>query len=203
MTEMKKTAITTLAVLIMIAYAYALTGEEAVARFQQKMRSISTLSGTISWTTSNGFTYTGTFKYKAPDKLYINLTAPGGKAIVTNGKKLWVYDKSSNVCGVQDVGEGYSGGVASIVSGYNALLASQGPGGYTIKLRSFEKAYPEIVIVTDANFLLKKLILKDKNGDSTSYTLSNVIAGENIPAGYFDFKPPTSAQAVKNPLNIQ
>ncbi|MCX8125428.1 MAG: outer-membrane lipoprotein carrier protein LolA [Spirochaetes bacterium] len=200
---MKKAAITVLAVLIMIVYAYALTGEEAVARFQQKMRSISTLSGTISWTTSNGFTYTGTFKYKAPDKLYVNLTAPGGKTIVTNGKKLWVYDKSSNICGVQDVGEGYPGGIAAIVTGYNALLAAQGPNGYTIKLRNFEKAYPEIVIITDANFLLKKLIVKDKQGDSTSYTLSNVIAGENIPAGYFDFKPPTSAQSVKNPLNIQ
>ncbi|NMB66390.1 MAG: outer membrane lipoprotein carrier protein LolA [Spirochaetes bacterium] len=200
---MKKVAIITSAILIMIAYAFALTGEEAVVRFQQKMRSISTISGIISWTTSNGFTYTGTFKYKAPDKLYINLTAPGGKTIVTNGKKLWVFDKSSNVCGVQDVGEGYSGGIAAIVSGYNALLASQGPNGYTIKLRSFDKPYPEIVIVTDANFLLKKLILKDKQGDSTSYTLSNVITGENIPAGYFDLKPPTSAQAVKNPLNIQ
>lgn len=198
-----KQAITSLAVLIMITYVHALTGEEAVVRLQQKMRSISTLSGTISWTTSNGFTYTGTFKFKSPDKLYINLTAPGGKTIVTNGKKLWVFDKSSNVCGVQDVGEGYSGGIAAIVSGYNALLASQGPNGYTIKLRSFDKPYPEIIIVTDADFLLKKLILKNKQGESTSYTVSNVIVGENIPSGYFDFKPPTNAQTVKNPLNIQ
>ena len=182
---------------------YALTGEEALMRFQQKMRSINTLSGTISWTTSNGFTYTGTFKYKAPDKLYVNLTAPGGKVIVTNGKKLWVFDKSSNVCGVQDVGEGYSGGIAALVSGYNAILTSQGQNGYTIKLRNPEKSYPEIIIITDSNYLLKKLILKDKNGDSTSYTLSNCITGENIPTGYFDFKPPTSAQSVKNPLNIQ
>ncbi|HOR93960.1 MAG TPA: outer-membrane lipoprotein carrier protein LolA [Spirochaetota bacterium] len=200
---MKKLFTITVLVFIVVSSLFALTGEEAIIRFQQRMRSINTLSGNISWTTSNGFTYTGTFKYKAPDKLYLNLTAPGGKAIVTNGKKLWVYDKSSNICGVQDVGDGYSGGIASIVSGYNALLASQGTGGYTIKLRNFEKAYPEIVIVADSNFLLKKLILKDKQGDSTTYTISNLIAGENIPNGYFDFKPPTSAQTVKNPLNIQ
>ena len=200
---MKKLFSIMVLVFIFISSLFALTGEEAVIRFQQRMRSINTLSGNISWTTSNGFTYTGTFKYKAPDKLYINLTAPGGKSIVTNGKKLWVYDKSSNICGVQDVGDGYSGGIASIVSGYNALLAAQGTGGYTIKLRNFEKAYPEIVIVADSNFLLKKLILKDKQGDSTTYTISNLIVGENIPNGYFDFKPPTSAQSVKNPLNIQ
>lgn len=200
---MKRTALASIILLMAITSLYALSGEEAVARFQQKMRSIDTLSGTISWTTSAGFTYTGTFKYKAPDKLYLNFTAPSGKVIVTNGRSLWVFDKSSNVCGIQDVGGGYSGGVASLVSGYNAMLASQGLGGYTIKLRNFEKAFPELVIVTDANFLLRKLILKDKNGDSTTYTISNLTAGQNIPSGHFDFKPPTSAQTVRNPLNIQ
>jgi len=184
------------------AYLYAMTGDEALQRFRGRMGSISTMRGTISWTNSSGFMYTGNFKFMSPGRIYVKFSNPSGKIIASNGRKLWVYSPSSNICGIQDLGRGRSGGIAGLVSGYSAIVMGGG-SGYTIKLKNNDRHYSSITLVVDSSFLLKKAVMKTKDGGGMTISLSGVIVGEGMSPGIFDFSPPASAQTVKNPLNIK
>ncbi len=185
------------------SYVYGLTGEQALNRFKGKMRSIGTMTGVITWSDATGMTYTGQFRYKSPGKIYVTFNSPPGKILVSNGKKLWIHDKGSNICGVQDLTGGGSGGIAYLVDGYMAIVTSQGASGYTIRLKNSERTYTDITLMVDSSFMLKKAVLKTSEGNVTTYTLSNVRLGDNLVNGIFDYQVPTNAQVVKNPLNIR
>ncbi len=194
--------ILTAGLLAITSDAFSVTGEEAVAKFQARMNGIGTMRGTISWTDDSGFIYTGNFKYMAPGKIYVKFSNPSGKVIASNGRKLYVYNPSSNICGIQELGGGGSGGIGALVNGYMAI-AFGGPGGYTIKLSSNDRHYTNITLVTDGSYLLKKAVLKNKNGGGTTISLSGVITGEGMSPGTFDFNVPPGAQTINNPLNIK
>jgi len=183
--------------------SFAVTGDEAVARFQKRMYSAGKLTGIISWSTGSGMTYTGSFKYLNPGKIYIKFSSPAGKTIVSNGKKLWVYSPASNIVGVQDLGRGGSGGIASFTKGYFAIVTGQGSGGYTIKLKNNEKRFSEIILMTDSTFFLKRAIFKTKAGMAYNFSISNISTSAAVVPTIFSFDVPASAQVVKNPLNIQ
>ncbi len=185
------------------SYVYGLTGDEAIGQFKKRMHSIGTMSGVISWSDPTGMTYSGNFRYRAPGMIYVTFNTPSGKILVSNGKKLWIHDKGSNICGVQDLAGGGSGGIASLVNGYAAIVTSQGSSGYTIRLKNREKTYTDIILMLDGSFMLKKAVLKTAEGSTTTYTLSNVRVGGNIVTGIFDYQVPTNAQVVNNPLNIR
>ncbi len=193
--------ISSLAFFLALATAgHAITVEEAISRFQGRMYSAGKLQGTISWTSSSGAAYSGEFKYMSPGMINVKFTSPSGKSVVCNGKKLWIYDNGSNICGVQDVG-GVSGGIAGIVNGYSGI-ATGGGGGYTLKLKSESKAYPEIVLNLDSTFMLKRATFKDRSGNSTSFTLT-VRDGGSVFPGMFNFAIPSNAQVINNPLDIR
>jgi len=184
-------------------YSFAITGDEALASFRGRMNSIGKLTGIISWSHSSGETYTGSFKFMSPGKIYIKFSSPSGKVIVSNGRSLWVYSPGSNICGVQDLGGGGSGGIAGLTAGYFAIVTAQGPGGYTIKLKNNEKSFSEIILMVDSTFFLKKAILKSKDGGSYNFSISNVNSNASVIPSIFDFNVPSNSQVVKNPLNIK
>jgi len=181
----------------------ALTGDEALNSFRNRMNSIGKLTGVISWAEPSGETYTGSFKYMSPGKIYIKFSNPSGKVIVANGKNLWVYTPGNNICGVQDLGGGGSGGIAALTTGYYAIVTSQGPGGYTIKLKSNDKSFSEIILMVDSTFFIKKAILKSKDGGSYNFSISNTSTTTAVIPSIFDFNVPSNSQVVKNPLNIK
>ncbi len=198
----KRVFVITIMLLSLCDYSFALTGDEALSSFRGRMNSIGKLTGIISWSLPSGETYTGSFKYMSPGKIYIKFSSPAGKIIVSNGKSLWVYAPGSNICGVQDLGGGGSGGISALTTGYFAIVTAQGPGGYTIKLKNNDKSYSEIILMVDSTFFLKKAILKSKEG-SYSFSISNVSASAAVIPSIFDFNVPSNSQVVKNPLNIK
>ena len=199
----RKIILITLILISLCDYSFAITGDEALSSFRGRMNSIGKLTGIISWSYSSGETYTGSFKYMSPGKIYIKFSNPSGKIIVSNGRSLWVYSPGSNICGVQDLGGGGSGGIAALTSGYLAIVTASGPGGYTLKLKNNEKSYSEIILMLDSTFFLKKAVLKSKDGGSYNFSISNVSASAPVIPSIFDFNVPSSAQVVKNPLNIK
>ena len=190
-----KTAIFTLIILFTATSSWSLTGDEAMSNFRSRMNGISKMTDIISWTNSTGVTYTGSFKYMNPGKIYIKFSSPSGQIIVSNGRSLWVYNPGNNICGVQDLAGGGSGGIAAFTSGYLAIVTAQGPGGYTIKLKNNEKTYNEILLSLDSSFFLKRVIFKTKKGDSISFSLSNISTTAPVVASIFSFDVPSSAQA--------
>jgi len=188
-------------VLLLTFETYSITGSEALGKFQSRMYSIGKMTGIIQWTTG-GRTLTGHFKFMAPGKIYIKFSNPSGKIVVSNGRKLWVYNPHSKICAVQEAG-GLSGGIASMTKGYFAIVTSQSKSGYTIKLKNNDRTYSEIIIVTDSTFFLRKAIFKSKKGGTTAFTLSNISHSAAVLKTMFDFNVPASAQVVNNPLNIR
>ena len=185
------------------AAALAVTGDEAVARMKSRIYSISSMRGTIS-IKSPSSTLTGRFRYMAPGKFVIDLSEPSGKKIATNGKRLWVYSKHDNVCGVQDVDTSFSGGIASYVNGYAAMATASGASDTVIRLKGSNRTYKEIVIQVDSTFLPKVIHFRTEDGKGGfTATLSGIVVNEPMAPTLFEFNPPAGTQMVKNPLNLR
>lgn len=202
---MKKVSILTicLACVLQVSDLSAITGSEALAKFQGRMYSAGRMTGIIQWSFNSGPPYTGSFKYLAPNKIYIKFSSPQGKVLVANGRKLWIYDPGNNVCAVQDLGGGGSGGIAGMVKGYMGIVTSQGSGGYTLKLKNSDRTYSEIMLWLDSSFFLKKAVLKNQKGDALKVTLSNVSFSTSVMKSLFDFNVPANTQVIKNPLQVR
>jgi outer membrane lipoprotein-sorting protein len=184
------------------AELYALTGEEAVARFKSRMIGIGTMTGTISWSHSSGLMHTGNFTYMAPGKIYVTFSIPPGKSIISNGRTLWVYNSESKVCNIQDLSGGGSGGIAGMVRGYSAI-ATPSKAGYTIKLKNIEKRFTDITILVDSSFLLRRVMLKTGTGETLIINLTDVNTGVEVRPDIFDFTIPENVQIIKNPVDLQ
>jgi outer membrane lipoprotein-sorting protein len=182
---------------------FPLPGDEAVEKFRSRMLRLKKLTGVISWTSIDGQTYSGGFKYMAPDRIYVKFTSPTEKLLISNGKTLWIYSPGSRMCGIQELEKGTtSGGIAGLVTGYDGI-ASGGDYGYVIKLKSDEKQYKEIILSVDATFLLKGAIFKRDDGRIMSFSISDVSTGADVRPSLFEFTVPGGVQIVKNPLNMR
>ena len=178
---------------------YAITADEAMAKFRSRMYGAGGLSGTLSWGYETDMQYSASFKY-LPGKIYIKFSNPSGKIIVCNGRKLWVYNQANNICGVQDMAGG-SGGLAGLLVGYNGIVTSQGSGGYNLKLSKPGSAYPEVILRLDSTFFPRSVSLKDASGSSLRFMI-NLDSGP-VMNSQFEFNVPSNAQVVKNPLEIK
>ncbi len=157
---------------------FSISGEEAVEKFRSRMLRVGKLTGVISWTSLDGQTYSGSFKYLAPDKVYVKFTSPTEKVLVSNGRTLWIYSPGTNMCGIQELAKGSSsGGIAGLVAGYNGIAAGN-ESGYTIKLKSDEKQYREIILSVDGTYMLRGAILKREDGRIISFSLGCKRAGK-------------------------
>ena len=182
---------------------FPLSGEEAVEKFRSRMLRLPKLTGVISWTALDGQTYSGSFKYLAPDRIYVKFSSPTEKVLVSNGKTLWIFNPGNKMCGVQELAKGStSGGIANLVTGYNGI-ASGGDTGYTIKLKNDDKQYPEIILSVDLSYLLRGAIFKREDGRILSFSISDVSTKAEVRPTLFDFKVPKGVQIIKNPLNIR
>lgn len=181
----------------------AVSGDEALQAFRGRMSSIGSLEGTLTMKYSSGPIQTGQFKFMSPGKFIIKFTNPSGKVICSNGRKLWVYDPSSAICGIQELIPGsMSGGIAGMLNGYMAIASSSG-SDYTIKLKGTGKGYTNINILADKSFMLKKVSFFSERGEGLEVSLSNVRANPGLHAGLFEFNVPTSCLIVKDPLNVR
>lgn len=180
---------------------FAATGDEAVEKFKSRFYSVQTMKGVVSITYSSGESMVGAFKYMSPGKFAIKFTSPA-KDVVTNGKRLWIYDRGNNMCGVQDVSASYSGGIAGYIKNYMALASGSG-NDTMIKLKSSTQFYRDIIIMVDSSYMVKKVTFRTEKGDGFSATFSNLVFNESFPPGAFDFNVPSNAQVVKNPLDVR
>jgi len=190
------------AAILIIAQAapnFAMTADEVMGKFRSRMYGAGKLSGTIEWGSDTDTRYSGSFKYM-PGKIFIKFSNPAGRTIVCNGKKLWVYNQGSNVCGVQDVGGG-TGGIAGLLSGYNGIVTGQGGDGYTVKLSKPNGAFPEVILRLDQSFFPKNISLKNRNGNQLVFRIT--LDSGAVLNSQFEFNVPPNAQVIKNPLEIK
>lgn len=195
---------TAIFILLIASLSFAMTGDQAANKFRQHLTEIGKMSGIISISSGTGLMYTGVFKYAKPGKIYMKFSNPTGRTLVTNGRKLWVMNAGSKVCGIQDLTEtSLSGGIAYMTKDYLAIVTSQRGNGCTIKLKNDDKIYPEIILFLDKNFFPKKAILKDRKGEKISFSISKVNYKPDFIDSIFEYSIPANTHVVKNPLNIK
>jgi len=197
--KIKIAVATALLIILQTAPNFALTADEVMEKFRGRMHGAGKLSGTIKWESDTNMQYSGSFKYMS-GKIFIKFNNPPGKVIVCNGKKLWIYNQNSNICGVQDVGGG-TGGIAGLLHGYNGIVTGQGADGYTVKLNKPNAAFPEAILRLDQSFFLKSVSLKNRNGNQLRFTIA--LDSGAVLNSQFEFNVPPNAQVVKNPLQIK
>ncbi len=200
-----KTTRSLIALIILLGASalFSLPADEAVGKFRARMLRLGKLTGVISWTSLEGQTYSGSFKYMAPDKIYVKFTSPTEKILVSNGKNLWIYSPGTAMCGVQELAGGSSsGGIAALVHGYEGI-ASGDDAGYVIKLKNDDRVYREIILSVDGSYLLKGAIFKRGDGRVISFSLSDVSTAAEVNPAMFEFKVPDRARIVTNPLNMR
>jgi outer membrane lipoprotein-sorting protein len=202
--------------------AVSLEGNEVINKLNERFKSIDTMKGQLTITYQSGEVFSGIFMYMNPGKIYVKLTDPPGKLIITDNKKLWVYDSTTDVCGVQelemneededkeavekqenDIKTKLRGGIERFLRGYEVIDISGDALSYVIEMVNDKRKYSDVKLFIDAEFMLSKAIFKDKNEDGFSVELSGISTGEIIPPGLFNFNVPANAQVVKNPLDIR
>lgn len=191
-----------LTLLMFQSYSYSIPGDEAVKKFQERMRNIGTMRGTISWTEPSGMLYSAEFSYKAPGKIYVKFKSPHDKMIISDGSKLWVYDSRRKICGIQDLKKHGSGGLIGMINGYMAI-AKESSSGYTLRLKNSEARYTDITILLDSSFLLKRIMLRMNTGKHIAISLANVKTGVKFEEKMFKFDIPGNTKVVRNPLNFK
>ncbi|TGK07484.1 outer membrane lipoprotein carrier protein LolA [Leptospira semungkisensis] len=156
-----------------------------------KMNEISSFRASI--TINNELT--GTLSYKKPNQIHVKFS--DGRVIASNGRYLWFYSPARGIVGKQDV-KGLTGGMAGLLSGYEEVT----PVGGSIRLKSNNRTYEEIVVTLGPDNTPRTLRMKNKgSGEYTSVSFSGVQTNVGLSASLFNFGAPSNAQIVENPLN--
>jgi len=182
----KKSIVTVLLVTGLLLGSSVFTQETFVKGFE------SSITADFTYTSATGESYTGQLYYESPGKLHVKLS--DNKVIATNGKFLWVYNPETMTCAKQTVGEP-GGGIQRLLKEEYLVESTEDKVSYV---------YPHGAI--------KEMVIEHSNGDLKNIRLnvldnwitmsfSNIQIGAGIKGTLFNYRPPTDAQVVENPLN--
>jgi outer membrane lipoprotein-sorting protein len=169
----------------------SLSGNEVLSSLKNEIPLYyGSFKATVQLVYSDGKMSSGILSYSYPNKLHIQQS--NGSVIATNGVKLWLYSRSTNVCISQDVGKGY-GGIIPSLSSYSGI---KNEDGY-----AFERVtgyYRKIQIRTQDGMLRFIRLQSEKN--TVQIKFSNIKTVKSFKASLFNFKPSPNTQLLENPL---
>ena len=166
------------------------SGEELLNSIIGTMNSFESFRATISLDGASG-----TVSYKKPNSIQLKFS--DGRILSGNGRHLWIYSPARSVAGKQDL-KGSTSGIAGLLSGYESVTAS----GKTLRLKSENKYYEEIIVSVTPNNIIRSIKLRGKGKqDFMDISFSGVQTNIGLPSSVFNFHPPANAQIVENPLN--
>lgn len=147
----------------------------------------------------------GVLYLKRPGKFRWLTSTPTKQIIISDGKKLWIYDEDLEQVTIKKLNQELKGTPALFLSGYDKQLSDD----YVIKYKKFknkdlfsltpkvieQSSYLLIEIVYQKD-LLQSLLLKDKLGQATILNLYNIKLAPKIPSKFFTFTPPAGVDVV-------
>lgn len=170
-----------------------LFANEALSQLKSKVGGLySSFTASFTYSNSGGATKSGKIYYQYPNKLHIRMS--DGGVVATNGRSLWIYNPASGLCAKQDVGGG-SGGLLGRLGSYEGRAT-----GNRFVFRNPEAHFTEIA-VSAAKGMVSSVTMRTAEGAATQYQFSGVRVGAGVKASLFNYKPPTSARVIENPLN--
>lgn len=199
-----------LAGLLLAAGAPALAGEDSVARVEQYLGPLETLTADFvqvvrsrdGQITSRA---TGTLSISRPDRFRWDYKQPYVQTIVADGRRLWLYDADLDQVTVRPLQAGLGSTPAMLLSGAGRLADSftGGPaltdGKWTwcrLVPKDRSTDFEQVSLGFDARGELAAMELADKLGQSTALDFSHVKRNGKVDAALFRFVPPKGADVI-------
>jgi len=197
--------------LIMASIGQALAEDTPLQRLHNFLAKASSLQADFRQVVVNekgepGKQSSGEFYLQRPGKFRWDYTKPYAQEIVSNGGKVWFYDKDLAQVTAKKLNQAIGSTPALLLSGEAALeknftIQSQDKeeGLYWIKLipKEEESGFKYVLIGLDGD-TLSGMELADNFGQLTRIYFSNLKLGAKLDAAKFDFKPPEGVDVLED-----
>ena len=140
----------------------------------------------------------GKFFFDRPGKFRWNYQSPYEQKIISNGKRIWIYDVDLQQVTIQNAAQGLATTPMALLEdslklheAFDVKALDQKEGVYRLKLlsKTKESDFGEIVIGIDSNGL-RFMQLHDQFEQVTDIVFSNSFSNKAFPASIFEFVPP-------------
>ncbi len=142
-----------------------------------------------------------------PGKFRWDYSKPDKQLVVSNGKKIWIYDEELEQVTIKNLSKAMGQTPASVLSGIGSLdknftLVDEGEvnGVFWVKLEPKKKDTQFKGIRLGFAKTLKEMKLTDNIGQVTTITFSDLTINPNITASLFTFKIPKGVDVVGGPI---
>ena len=205
-------AITIFLILLAPGLASAEDVSEIVSKLQKSYESISTISASFTQETSSkgmkaAQTSKGKVWFKKPGKMRWEYSVPEGDLIVSDGKKIWVFQPDLNQVIEKDIDESatrlttdFLSGIGDITKDFKVSLAGSEGGYHRLSLVPKEEQ-PNLKRLTldvdKTSFVIKKTAVVDHFGNETRVELKDIKTNASVQDKLFKFTLPKGAQVVR------
>lgn len=202
--------------------SYAITTEKIVQNVQKTYENAQDVSSEFSQkivisSLEKEIEKTGKTIFKKPGKLYVEYDGEDGKLYVSDGKKLWIYEKGDNQVDVYSVSAqmlpeealAFLGGLGNLsaqfkVSSLNKnelqkIKATPNLDWLSLIPKNPKSNLEELILGFDlSTHLVTEAYLKNETGNLSHYHFKNVQLNQSIPDAKFVFVKPKGVREIKN-----
>jgi outer membrane lipoprotein carrier protein len=147
----------------------------------------------------------GEMALQRPGKFRWQINKPDQQLLISDGQKLWIYDRDLEQVIIQPVNQRLdetpalllAGKVESIQQFFNVTKFDANKPGDWYELKSLDKEglVDKVILNFDHN-TIQSMQIYDNLGQRTNITFSQIKTNPNFPAGYFSFKPPLGVEII-------
>jgi outer membrane lipoprotein carrier protein len=149
----------------------------------------------------------GDFALQRPGKFVWNTAAPFEQVLVSNGKKLWLYDPDLEQVSIKTVDANLQQTPMLILTGDSEVLETnfqivETPSESNSQQRQFlllprqlEPVFERLIIVFNNN-ILSKITVHDSLGQLTQFELLNAAVNSDLDSNQFEFEIPDGTEVI-------
>lgn len=144
----------------------------------------------------------GKMSLQRPGQFRWDVTAPNRQLIVTNGKKIWIYDTDLQQVTIRYFGKDAGEAPALLLSHSNETLTKDFQvntqnNSSTFLLKPKDKSSMfESIQLAFANQEIKEMQLQDHLGHITVIQFNRIVMNNQLPPSLFDFKKPANVDVI-------
>lgn len=145
----------------------------------------------------------GNFSVQRPGKLRWETGSPYPQLLVTNNKKLWLYDPDLEQVTIRPVDQRMKDTPALLLGGKveeirGSFNVKSKKGGYHLTPKNEAAAFKTMEISFGKNGLPAAMTVRDSMGQTTKIQFSGIKANPKLSSGIFNFKPPKGTDVIKD-----
>jgi len=207
-------------------HSWGYSHADVARKVQEKFKSMKSYTAQFSLTTVDGGRkkeMSGTSYYQNPGKVRFAFDRPAGDLIISDGRLMWIYIKSLNAAGKQDLRikktdengraiflDVTDQGLVRLFKKYHYFFDTteqprkvDGKDYFVFILEQREKigGYEKIRLFVDASsYLIYRAIAEDAYGKTSTITLTDYNLDAPLEGSLFQFKPDEKVRIINNPL---